>query len=51
MYAAIWRALPGPRSFKVTDALVLVVAVVAVPFVWMFPVVAEEFGIFDSTVG
>ena len=51
MYAAIWRALPGPRWLKVIEAVVLLVAVVAVLFTWVFPVVAEQFGIFDSTVG
>ncbi|PFG21112.1 hypothetical protein [Serinibacter salmoneus] len=40
MYGAIWRLLPGPAWFKVIEALVLIFAVVAVLFLWVFPWVA-----------
>ena len=37
MYAALWRALPGPRWLKVLEALVLLAGVVAFCFLWLFP--------------
>ena len=51
MYAAIWRLLPGPRWLKAIEALVLAVAVVAVLFTWVFPAVAENLNLFETTVG
>jgi hypothetical protein len=52
MYAAIWRLLPGPRWLKTLEALALVLAVVAVLFTWVFPLVAETFHPFEgATVG
>ncbi|MCK6210824.1 hypothetical protein KZX45_09750 [Georgenia sp. EYE_87] len=51
MYGAIWRLLPGPRWLKAIEALVLALAVVAVLFTWVFPWVAENFGMFETTVG
>ncbi len=37
MYAALWRALPGPWWAKALQALALAVAVVAFCFLWLFP--------------
>lgn len=51
MYGWIWRSLPGPVAVKVLLALLLVVAVVAVLFVWVFPAVAPYLPFNDGTVG
>ncbi|MFC5998851.1 hypothetical protein ACFP6A_08980 [Quadrisphaera sp. GCM10027208] len=51
MYGWIWRSLPGPVAVKVLLALVLVVAVVAVLFVWVFPAIAPYLPFNDNTVG
>jgi hypothetical protein len=40
MYGALWRVLPGPWPVKLLLCLVLVVAVVAVCFQWLFPAIA-----------
>jgi hypothetical protein len=40
MYGPLWRLLPGPWPVKVLLSLVLVVAVVAVCFLWLFPAIA-----------
>ena len=37
MYAALWRALPGPRWARALQCLLLALAVVAVLFTWVFP--------------
>ena len=50
LYAAIWRALPGPLAVQVLLALVLVAAVVAVLFLWVFPHVAPYMPFNDNTV-
>jgi hypothetical protein len=50
-YGLVWRLLPGPRAFKVVAALVLVLAVVAVLFVWVFPQIAPYMPFNDTTVG
>ena len=41
MYGPLWRLLPGPWPVKVLLSLVLVVAVVAVCFLWLFPAIAQ----------
>jgi hypothetical protein len=51
MYAAIWRFLPGPRWLKAIEALVLALAVVGVLFTWVFPWIALNYGVLDTTVG
>ncbi|PKW26905.1 hypothetical protein [Phycicoccus duodecadis] len=51
MYAALWRALPGPRWLKALECLVLLAVVVAVLFQWVFPVVAELLPFNENTVG
>lgn len=40
MYGPLWRVLPGPLPVKLFLALVLLVGVVAVCFLWLFPAVA-----------
>jgi hypothetical protein len=47
----MWRHLPGPVPAKLLQALVLLVAVVAVLFLWVFPEVAPYMPFNDSTVG
>jgi len=50
-YALIWRLLPGPRALKAVEALVLLLAVVAVLFIWVFPQVAPYMPFNNTTVG
>ena len=40
MYGPLWRLLPGPWPVKVLLSLILVAAVVAVCFLWLFPAIA-----------
>jgi len=40
MYGPLWRLLPGPWPVKAILALVLLAAVVAVCFLWLFPAIA-----------
>jgi hypothetical protein len=51
MYAALWRALPGPGWAKALQCVVLALAVVAVCFLWVFPAVSPLLPFTDSTVG
>lgn len=51
MYAAIWRALPGPRWVKAVEAVLLVAVVVAALFLWGFPWLADYLDLNDVTVG
>lgn len=37
MYAALWRALPGPLWLRIVLALVLIAAVLAACVLWVFP--------------
>jgi hypothetical protein len=50
LYAAIWRALPGPLVVRALLAAVLVLLVVAVLFVWVFPRIAPLMPFNDNTV-
>jgi hypothetical protein len=50
IYAALWRALPGPWPVKVLLALVLALAVVAFCFLWLFPRIAPFMPFNDNTV-
>ncbi len=50
-YGLLWRLLPGPKALKIVEALLLVLAVVAVLFVWVFPQVAPYMPFNDTTVG
>ncbi len=50
LYGWLWRRLPGPKAVKVLLATVLLVAVVAVLFSWVFPVIAPLMPFNDTTV-
>ncbi len=50
LYAAIWRALPGPLAVRILLAAVLVLAVVVVCFLWIFPRIAPLMPFNDNTV-
>jgi hypothetical protein len=50
-YGLLWRILPGPTGLKVVEAAILVLAVVAVLFTWVFPAVAPFMPFNDNTVG
>lgn len=50
-YGLIWRILPGPMALKVFEVLILVVAVVAVLFTWVFPLIAPYMPFNENTVG
>lgn len=50
MYSALWRMLPGPTWLKAIEALVLVAAVVAVLFIWVFPWAAPYLPFDQQTV-
>jgi hypothetical protein len=50
IYAAIWRALPGPLAVRVLLAALLVLAVVAFCFLWLFPRIAPSMPFNDNTV-
>jgi hypothetical protein len=49
-YGWLWRVLPGPTALKVVEALVLLLAVVAVLFTWVFPQIAPFMPFNDTTV-
>ncbi|MFC7490538.1 MULTISPECIES: hypothetical protein [unclassified Knoellia] len=51
MYAALWRALPGPVVLRAVLLLALLAAVVAVCFEWLFPLVASWLPYDETTVG
>jgi hypothetical protein len=50
VYAAIWRALPGPLVVRILLATVLTLLVVAACFLWLFPRVAPLMPFNDNTV-
>jgi hypothetical protein len=50
MYAALWRALPGPRWLRFVFAVVLAVLVVAALFTWAFPALSPLLPFNDNTV-
>ena len=50
LYAALWRALPGPLVVRVLLATVLVLLVVVVCFLWLFPRIAPLMPFNDNTV-
>jgi hypothetical protein len=50
LYGAIWRALPGPLPVRILLAAVLVLAVVAFCFLWLFPRIAPLMPFNDNTV-
>lgn len=50
MYAALWRALPGPRWVKLAELLVLAALALVVLFTWVFPFVSTLLPAEDVTV-
>jgi len=50
MYGALWRILPDPVWLKVIELLVLLLAVLAALFFWVYPWVASLIGVPDATV-
>lgn len=50
MYAAIWRMLPGPPALRALLALLLILAVVAALFLWIFPWAQEHLPFLNVTV-
>ncbi len=50
MYGPLWRLLPGPWPAKALMAMIMVVGVVAVCFVWLFPAVAPLMPFNDNTI-
>lgn len=49
-YGLIWRILPGPTALKVIEAAILLLAVVAALFIWVFPQIAPYMPFNDTTV-
>lgn len=43
MYAAFWRALPGPFAVRLLIVLVLVTGILVALVTWVFPWIAETF--------
>jgi len=50
MYAALWRALPGPVALKALLLVALLAAVIVVCFQWLFPLVATWLPYDETTV-
>lgn len=51
MYGWVWRHLPGPTAVRLATAVVLVMAVVVVLFLWVFPLAAPLVPFNENTVG
>jgi uncharacterized membrane protein YadS len=51
MYPWIWRLLPGRWQMRTAIAVVLVLGVVAVLFLWVFPWIAPLLPFQQQTVG
>lgn len=49
-YGFIWRILPGPKPVKILLYAVLILAVVAALFTWVFPVLEPYMPGNDITV-
>jgi len=49
-YGLLWRILPGPTPVKVILAVLLLLAVVAALFTWVFPAIAPLMPFNDTTV-
>lgn len=50
MYGPLWRLLPGPAWVRAIIVLVVVLAVVAVLFQWVFPLIAPYMPFNNGTV-
>ncbi len=49
-YGLLWRILPGPKPVKVVLVVLLLAAVVAALFTWVFPAIAPLMPFNDTTV-
>lgn len=49
-YGWLWRVLPGPKALKVVQVALLLLAVIAVLFTWVFPVIAPLMPFNETTV-
>lgn len=50
MYGALWRALPGPWAVRLLLISLLLLALVAILFAYVFPAVAPFMPFNDQTV-
>lgn len=50
MYSGLWRVLPGNRSAKAAQMLMLFALVVVVCFQWVFPAIAPSMPFNNNTV-
>lgn len=50
MYAALWRHLPGPAWARVLQSVLLLAAVIAFCFLWLFPRIAPYMPFNETTV-
>jgi hypothetical protein len=50
IYRFVWRRLPGPTAVKVIESAILVSAVLAVRFLWVFPELATMLAFNSVTV-
>lgn len=50
MYAALWRALPGPAWFRALVLVLLAAVVVVVCFAWVFPAIEPTMPFNNVTV-
>jgi hypothetical protein len=50
VYGFVWRHLPGPLVLRILQALVLLGALVAVLFLWVFPEIAPHMPFNNGTV-
>lgn len=50
IYGFVWRHLPGPLPLKVVIALIMIVAIIAALFTWVFPQLAPLMPFNDITV-
>lgn len=51
MYGKLWRLLPGPKWLKAIEALIILGAIVAALFTWVYPWIVDTFPMFNNTVG
>lgn len=51
MYAWMFRHLPGPLWMRVVITIVLLAAIIAALFLWVFPAIAPSMPFNDGLVG
>ena len=51
MYGWLWRHLPGPTWVRVIIVLVLLAAITAALFTWVFPEISPYMPFNETTVG